>query len=93
MQQLDKRNKMFTQEMSGCEATLHQILRILSQDENMHLNSQDKNALISSILENSMSGIEDKVLLPQHCRPRPVSHAERLQQTEINTSWNLPNCR
>ena len=86
--QVDKSEKMFTQEMSGCEATLHQILRILSQNENMHLNSQDKDALLSSLLENSRRGIEDNVL-PQNCRPRPGSHTQRLQQTEPTTHWNL----
>ena len=83
--QVDKSEETVNQEMSGCEATLHQILRILSQDDlSMHLNSQDKDALISSLLQNSQRGIEENVL-PQHSRPRPVSHAQRLQQTEAIT--------
>ena len=76
---------MPAREMSGCENTLRQILRTLSQDERTHLNSQDKDALISSILKNSKKGIELRIR-QQHCRPRsPVTHAQRLQETEFNT--------
>ena len=40
--QVDKIKEMPAREMSGCENTLRQILRTLSQDERTHLNSQDK---------------------------------------------------
>lgn len=83
--QVDKIKEMPAREMSGCENTLRQILRTLSQDERTHLNSQDKDALISSLLENSKKGIELRIR-QQHCRPRsPVTHAQRLQETEFNT--------
>ena len=71
---------------SGCESTLNQILRTLSEDEGIRINTQVKDALMSSILENSKK--EDN-LNQRQCRSRMLSHAQRLQQTEAILSWNL----
>ena len=78
--------------LSGCESTLNQILRILSQDEAIiSLNSDDKNTLISSIIENSEKN-QNPICNTTDSRPylRPQnSHVQRLQETEINMGWNL----
>ena len=87
------RDKSFTNGyLSGCESTLNQILRLLSQDEAIiSLNSEDKNALISSIIENSEKNA-NHTSSTTDSRPylrSQSSHVRQLQETEINMGWNL----
>ena len=77
---------------SGCESTLNQILRLLSQDESIiRLNTEDRNTLISRIIDgsdenanNTSNSVENRPYLRSQS-----SHVQRLQETEINMGWNL----
>ena len=87
------RNASFTRGyLSGCESTLNQILRLLSQDVAIiSLNQEDKNNLISSIIEGT-DETENRVTSSTESRPylrSHPSHVQRLQETEINMGWNL----
>ena len=85
---MDRNSSFTSQSYSGCESTLNQILRILSQDGNISLNSQDKDTLIKCIRENTDRGTKEDGLTGRS-RKRAITHTERLQQTEVTMGWNL----
>ena len=89
---MDKSSSFSHGYQSGCESTLNQILRLLSQDESIiSLNTEDRNTLISRIIDgsdenanNASSSAESRPYLRSQS-----SHVQRLQETEISMGWNL----
>ena len=92
---MDRNTPFINGYISGCESTLNQILRLLSQDEAViSLNREDRNTLISSIIESTDKNDKNanNVSNPTEIRPylrTQSSHVQRLQDSEINMGWNL----
>ena len=92
---MDRNTPFINGYISGCESTLNQILRLLSQDEAViSLNREDRNTLISSIIESTDKNDKNANHVSHATESRPYlrtqsSHVQRLQDSEINMGWNL----
>jgi hypothetical protein len=82
---MDRNSSFTSQSYSGCESTLNQILRILSQDGNISLNSQDKDTLIKCIKESTERGTKEDGL-PGRSRKSAITHTE--DYSKLRLPWD-----